>query len=56
MDIPARVHEHRLAPHIAAAEHARVERPAGALRRPNHDALEVGDGLERIIGNVLPPS
>src|SRR2546430_14451435 len=38
--------------HVPPAEHACVERPAGALSCPNHDALEVGHGLERIIGNV----
>src|SRR3989442_551385 len=53
LDIPARVHEHRLAPHIAAAEQPLVERTAGALRCPGHDAVEVRDGLERIVSNVL---
>src|SRR5437016_12988897 len=52
IDVPAGVYEHRSAPHGPPAEHACVERPAGALSCPNHAALEVGEGLERTIGNV----
>src|SRR6059036_4068867 len=53
IDVPAGVYEHRSAPHGPPAEHVLVERPAGALSCPNHAALEVGDGLKGIIGNVL---
>src|SRR3989441_5702588 len=48
VDVPAGMYEHRFPLHVPPAEHACVERPAGALSCPNHDALEVGDGLERI--------
>src|SRR2546426_10479504 len=49
VDVPAGVYEHRFPLHVPPAEHACVERPAGALSCPNHDALEVGHGLEGIV-------
>ena len=53
VDVPAGVYEDRLAAHVQAAEHTCVERAAGALRGPDHDALEVRDRLKRIISHVL---
>src|SRR5256884_1109387 len=53
VDVPAGVYEHRFPLHVPPAEHACVERPAGALRCADHDALEVRDSLKRIVRNVL---
>src|SRR5437762_10645996 len=53
VDIPARMYEPRLARRVPPAEQPLVERPAGALRCPDDDALEVRDDLKRIVRNVL---
>src|SRR5881398_29013 len=53
VDVPTGVYQHRFAAHVPPAEYACVERPAGALRCADEDALDVRDSLKRVVRNVL---
>src|SRR5438105_15042883 len=54
VDVPARVYQYGLALHVPPAEHAHVERPTVAFSGADHQAFQVGDRLEREVGDVLP--